>query len=87
MPDATGLSRGGFWIGVLERILVVVFVCLGEYSAIGFLIAAKSILRFPDVKPGGPGHKMSEYVIIGTMLSLIIAIAIGQAILLLTRWY
>lgn len=74
-PD--GLVKGGLWIGCLERILIVSFVYLDQYQAIGFLIAAKSILRFGQVS-APDGRKMSEYVIIGTMLSLILGLSIGQ---------
>ncbi|MFT6335902.1 MAG: hypothetical protein ACJATI_002657 [Halioglobus sp.] len=42
------LKNAGIWIGVLERVLVLVFVLFSEMQAIGFLIAAKSILRFSD---------------------------------------
>jgi hypothetical protein len=50
--------------------MVLVFVLIGQFSAVGFLIAAKSILRFKD----GDLIK-TEYVLIGTMLSFSIAIA------------
>lgn len=73
-PYKTSLDRGGIWIGRLERLLVLTFILLGEWGAIGFLIAAKSILRFAD-RP--EQRKQSEYVLIGTLLSFCIAIGIG----------
>lgn len=66
------LEKAGRLIGSLERILTLTFVILGQYEAVGFLIAAKSILRFKE----GETAK-TEYVLIGTMLSFAIAIGIG----------
>jgi len=70
-----GLDKAGMWIGRLERILTLTFVFLGQYEALGFLIAAKSILRISVKKK--EGRKLTEYVLIGTMLSFSTAIFIG----------
>lgn len=64
----TGLSHGGTYIGVLERALVMLLVLINQPAGVGFLIAAKSILRFGDVKESAQ-RKLTEYVIIGTFLS------------------
>jgi len=64
------LPNAGRLIGIMERWMVLVFVLIGQFSAVGFLIAAKSILRFKD----GDLIK-TEYVLIGTMLSFSLAIA------------
>lgn len=66
------LENAGRLIGVLERLLVLTFVLLDQYEAVGFLIAAKSILRFKE-----GDRKTTEYVLIGTMLSFAIAIGVG----------
>lgn len=42
------IKNAGALIGNLERILTIIFVIIGQYEAIGFIIAAKSILRFKD---------------------------------------
>lgn len=63
---AEGLPRGGQLIGVLERGLIFFFVLVGQPSAVGFLIAAKSVLRFDT---GKRRQKAAEYVIIGTLAS------------------
>ncbi len=72
----TELQEAGRYIGWLERLLVLTFVLLKQYEAIGLLIAAKSILRFQDSE-----RKQSEYVVIGTLASFTVAILVG----LLTR--
>ncbi|MEO6832416.1 MAG: DUF3307 domain-containing protein [Chitinophagaceae bacterium] len=70
------LYRAGRWIGIMERLLVFVFVLLGQYAAIGFLLAAKSIFRFGDLRESkDKGH--TEYVLIGTLLSFSLAIFTG----------
>ncbi|QPM89344.1 DUF3307 domain-containing protein [Pseudooceanicola algae] len=61
-----GLPRGGEHIGLMERGLIFLFLMGGEPSAIGFLIAAKSILRFDTARED---QAMGEYVIIGTLAS------------------
>lgn len=61
-----GLPHGGQLIGLLERGLVFVLVLVGQPAGIGFLIAAKSILRFDTASKD---QKASEYVIIGTLAS------------------
>lgn len=66
------LPNAGKLIGITERWMVFVFVLIGQFSAVGFLIAAKSILRFKD----GDLIK-TEYVLIGTMLSFSLAIAVA----------
>ncbi|MCG7491999.1 DUF3307 domain-containing protein [Thalassobius sp. Cn5-15] len=73
----SGLPGAGQRIGVLERGLIYLLVLLGELGGIGFLVAAKSILRFGTVSGD---RKATEYVIIGTLFSfgwaLVVAIAV-----------
>jgi len=42
----SGLQNAGMWIGRLERFIILTLILLNQFSAIGFLIAAKSIFRF-----------------------------------------
>lgn len=71
----TELKNAGKLIGILERILVLTFVVIGKLEVVGFLIAAKSILRYKDTNT-----IKTEYVLIGTMLSFGIAMMIGLLI-------
>lgn len=70
------LEAAGRYIGIFERILVLTFILTDNFSAIGFLIAAKSILRFSDKSESG-ARKQTEYVLIGTLMSFAITIIIG----------
>lgn len=71
-PDE-GLPHGGAWIGLLERAAVFVLILIGQFAAIGFLLAAKSVLRFQYANE----RSHSEYVIIGTLTSFAWAGAVG----------
>ncbi len=68
------LDDAGRLIGYLERILVLTFVFINEYAAIGFLITAKSIFRFKEDKA-----YLVEYYLLGTFLSMTIVVIIGLA--------
>jgi len=48
--DEASLQSAGKYIGILERLFVLVFVLTGHWEAVGFLIAAKSVFRFGDLK-------------------------------------
>ncbi len=77
--EVKGLANAGKLIGVLERILILTFILLNEFRAIGFLLAAKSVFRFGDLKDGHD-RKRTEYILIGTLLSFTFSIAIGLLI-------
>ncbi|WP_027124801.1 DUF3307 domain-containing protein [Gelidibacter mesophilus] len=70
------LKDAGKYIGILERVLVFVFVILNHWEAVGFLITAKSVFRFGDLKESKE-RKLTEYILIGTLISFGIAILIG----------
>ncbi|PKA84120.1 uncharacterized protein DUF3307 [Ulvibacter sp. MAR_2010_11] len=74
--ELTSLKKAGRYIGIFERILVLTLILTNNFSAIGFLIAAKSILRFSDKGKSG-GRKQTEYVLIGTLMSFALTIIIG----------
>ncbi|HBK84192.1 MAG TPA: DUF3307 domain-containing protein [Flavobacterium sp.] len=74
------LSNAGKYIGMLERLFVFVFVITGNWEGIGFLLAAKSVFRFGDLKES-KDRKLTEYILIGTLLSFGIATGVGMAVL------
>jgi hypothetical protein len=78
----TGLKDAGKWIGYLERILIFSFLLFDQFEAIGFLMTAKSVFRFGDLTRTKE-RKLTEYILIGTLLSFTLAIVIGKLILLL----
>lgn len=74
--EGKGLKNAGKWIGMIERILILTFILINQFAAVGFLLAAKSIFRFGDLT-GKKDRKLTEYVLIGTLLSFSITILIG----------
>ncbi len=66
----------GFWIGACEHFLIVTFVLMDEYTAIGLIFAAKEIVRSEKIR------EKPSYYLLGTLLSLSFAIFFG----LLGRW-
>lgn len=77
--DKQGLKNAGKWIGIIERILILTFVLNLQFAAIGFMLAAKSVFRFGDLKDS-KDHQKTEYIIIGTFLSFMLSILTGIAI-------
>jgi len=77
----SGLPNGGRLIGILERGIIFMLVLTGNPAGVGFLIAAKSVLRFEATQTGSDGkdHSVGEYVIIGTLASFGWALAVSWA--------
>lgn len=71
--NETKTDKNGFLIGIFERLIILTFIILGEYSAIGFLITGKSIIRFSSKNE----DLKSEYVLLGTMISYGMTIITG----------
>ncbi|GGD23761.1 DUF3307 domain-containing protein [Hyunsoonleella pacifica] len=70
------LKDAGKYIGILERILVFIFIISNHWEAVGFLITAKSVFRFGDLKES-KDRQLTEYILIGTLISFGIAIVTG----------
>ncbi len=75
-----GLENGGRLIGLLERGIIYILILVGHPAGIGFLIAAKSVLRFETTSKD---TRAGEYVIIGTLASFGWAMLAGWATLAL----
>lgn len=74
--DHKSLPNAGKYIGIIERLFVLIFIILDHWEAIGLLITAKSVFRFNDLKESN-SRKLTEYILIGTLLSFGIAIITG----------
>ena len=66
-------ARVGATIGVLERLLIVTFILVGAESAIGLVVAAKTIARFRQLDD----RDFAEYYLLGTLASVSVAIVTG----------
>ena len=82
--ESDSLAEAGKYIGMLERLFAFVFIISGRWEAIGFLIAAKSVFRFGDLRQS-KDRKLTEYILIGTLLSFGISIVSGLIYTWLTQ--
>lgn len=76
-----GITNAGKCIGYIERSLILTFILLHQYTAIGLLVTAKSILRYDGTR------KASEYILLGTLLSFGFAVFIGVIVSLILSYY
>jgi hypothetical protein len=72
---AIELSRG-LVIGVLERTLALTLVLSSQFSALGMILAAKAIVRYRALDD----RDFAEYVLIGTLTSLLLALLVGLGV-------
>lgn len=77
--EARGLENAGFWIGCLERIFVYSFIISGYTEGIAFVAAAKSLFRFGEIKDPQKREE-TEYILIGSLLSIGVAMLMGYAV-------
>lgn len=79
--DRTALPRAGRVIGWAERFLVITLIAGSYGEPVGWLLAAKTAMRYPEIKEEATG-RLSEYFFVGTLLSLSIGVGVGLAV----RW-
>lgn len=65
--------RGGRWIGPLERILILLLASVEAPAAIAAIVAAKGVIRFPEISEDKAGQKAEEFLI-GSFASWILAV-------------
>ncbi|NHJ02314.1 MAG: hypothetical protein EAX86_09285 [Candidatus Heimdallarchaeota archaeon] len=65
-----GIHGAGIIVGILERTIILTLGLLNQYSAISFVLAAKSMARFKQLEK----QDFAEYYLIGTLSSFSIAI-------------
>jgi hypothetical protein len=77
-PQESGeqLQNAGLYIGWLERFLILTALLLQSPTAVGLILTAKAITRYPEFKSA----RFAEYVLIGTLLSVSLAF-VGAVVL------
>lgn len=65
------------FIGFVERFLVTTFVFFGQYGAVGFVFAAKSIGKFTEGNESAMTRRFPAYYLVGTLASLAVAVVAG----------
>jgi len=79
IKEVKGLEKAGLWIGILERTLIYIFVLSDNVMAIAFLVTAKTIFRFGEIKDHSR-RKEAEYILIGTLSSFTLAMLVAYLI-------
>lgn len=82
LDNHEALSQAGKWIGIIERMIILVMVLHQQYEGLGLLVAAKALLRFNE--KDRPEQK-TEYLLIGTLISIGLALVTGLLVIELTR--
>lgn len=67
--------KGGRMLGPIERIFIFAMALAGQYLAVTAVIAAKGILRFPEISKDSNTGTKAEYVLVGSFVSWGIAFA------------
>lgn len=71
--SSEGVSNAGALIGIFERSIILLLLFMKQYSAIGFVLTAKSIARYNRI---AEDPKFAEYYLLGTLLSTLLVIII-----------
>ncbi len=79
LPVAGSGLKGGRLIGPLERVLVFALTLAGAYTLLAAVLAAKGIVRFPEISRDGEAGDRAEYFLVGSLVSW--ACALGAAAL------
>lgn len=83
-PEAADRLRGGRLLGPMERVLILGLGAAGQVTAASLVIAAKGIIRFPELvsrpsdteEVSGVGiDAVTEYFLVGSFVSWLIALA------------
>lgn len=82
IQNGESLGNAGKWIGITERIIILVLVLNAQYALVGLLMTAKGLLRFNE--PNRQEVK-TEYLGIGTLISFGLAAATGLFLAALTK--
>ena len=80
MPAADHGFRGGRLIGPLERVIVLLLTLFAAYPLLAAMLAAKGIVRFPEISRDGVNGGRAEYFLVGSLVSWVVAL--GGALLL-----
>lgn len=72
--DSRSGFKGGRLIGPLERILILILTLAAAYPILAAMLAAKGIVRFPEISRDGETGARAEYFLVGSLVSWVIAL-------------
>lgn len=76
-PDPALDIKGGRLLGPMERLLIVGLGLAGNLTAASIVVAAKGLLRFPELssrKEQQHVHRLTEYFLVGSFVSWLLAL-------------
>ncbi|HWV49516.1 MAG TPA: hypothetical protein VN035_08675, partial [Microbacterium sp.] len=73
-PTQRGGFKGGRLIGPLERVIVFMLTLTAAYPILAAMLAAKGIVRFPEISKDGETGARAEYFLVGSLVSWVIAL-------------
>lgn len=76
--EKASLDQAGKYIGLLERSFIFMMIIMNYPLGVGFLITAKSVFRYNDLTRA-KDRRLTEYVLIGSLMSFGLAILAGLA--------
>ena len=76
-PDPRSGFKGGRLIGPLERIIVLLLTLAGAYPVLAAMLAAKGIVRFPEISRDGETGARAEYFLVGSLVSWVMALGVA----------
>lgn len=76
--DKRNDNSAGKFIGTVERIIMLIFLSIGQYSSIGLVLTAKSIARYDRISKE---KNFAEYYLLGTLLSTVLVIIVSFVLL------
>ena len=65
-------NKAGRKIGTIERLIMLMFISMDQYAAMGLVLTAKSIARYDRITKD---EKFAEYYLLGTLLSTAMVVA------------
>lgn len=66
--DKNLVEGAGAAVGILERLIMGIFVLMGQFAAIGLIFTAKSVARYNKISEN---QSFAEYYLIGSLFSMI----------------
>lgn len=66
--------KGGRLIGPLERVIVLLLTLTAAYPVLAAMLAAKGIVRFPEISRDGGSGARAEYFLVGSLVSWVVAL-------------
>ncbi|WP_091225689.1 hypothetical protein [Microbacterium sp. 3J1] len=73
-PDPRAGFKGGRLIGPLERVIVMILTLAAAYPILAAMLAAKGIVRFPEISRDGETGARAEYFLVGSLVSWVIGL-------------